>query len=215
MAAATPAPRVTFYFGLKRPEASAAAAFFAVSQPGSPSYRRFLSLNQVAARYGASRATRSAFERAIARLGLSAQIDPSGVFARVSGTVSQLDRAFKVRIQRTFGNFPNVNTYALSGNGRLNLPAGLRSLVQDVVPTFAHSATATGAADGTREHRARQAAATHRHLGSRLRAGQSHRRVQLRSGTARVRDRPARKRSRRISGDLQPGRRRLARGHHR
>ncbi len=144
MASAGPAPRITFYFGLKRPEASAAAAFFAVSQPGSPSYRRFLSLNQVAARYGASRATRSAFERAIARLGLSAQIDPSGVFARVSGTVSQLDRAFKVRIQRTFGNFPNVNTYALSGNGRLNLPAGLRSLVQDVVPTFAHSATATG-----------------------------------------------------------------------
>jgi hypothetical protein len=30
-------PRITFYFGLKRPEAQARAAFFAVQQPGSPS----------------------------------------------------------------------------------------------------------------------------------------------------------------------------------
>lgn len=33
---------ITFYFGLKRPEASAQQAFFAVSRPGSSSYRRFL-----------------------------------------------------------------------------------------------------------------------------------------------------------------------------
>jgi hypothetical protein len=34
-AGAVRAPRVTFYFGLKRPEARARAAFFAVQQPGS------------------------------------------------------------------------------------------------------------------------------------------------------------------------------------
>ena len=62
----------------------------------------------------------------------------------MSGTVGQFDRVFKVKIQRQFGNFPNVNTYFLKGDGRLTLPADVRSLVADVVPTFAHSATATG-----------------------------------------------------------------------
>ena len=56
-AAASP-PRITIYFGLKRPEAAARSAFFAVQQPGSPSYRRFFTVDQVAARYGASRAVR-------------------------------------------------------------------------------------------------------------------------------------------------------------
>jgi subtilase family serine protease len=142
--AAAPSPRITFFFGLKRPESRARAAFFAVQQPGSSSYRRFLSLRQVAGRYGASRRTKSAFVRAVAKRGLSARIDPSGVFARVSGTVSQFDRVFKVRIRRQFGNEPNVNTYFVNGNGRLNLPADMRSLVQDVVPTFAHSASPSG-----------------------------------------------------------------------
>ena len=59
-------PVITFYFGLKRPEASARSAFFAVQQPGAPSYRRFLSVSQVSARFGASPATRSAFVRALA-----------------------------------------------------------------------------------------------------------------------------------------------------
>jgi subtilase family serine protease len=142
--AAAPSPTITFYFGLKRPEVKAQAAFFAVQDPGSPSYRHFSSLGQVAARYGASRSTRAAFLRDISALGLAAWIDPSGVFARVTGTVSQLDRAFKVRIRSTFGNFPNVITYTLPSGARLRLPAGLRPLVQDIVTTFAHSATASG-----------------------------------------------------------------------
>ncbi len=51
-------PRTTFYFGLGRPEARARRAFFAVPQPGSASYRRFVTPRQVAARYGASSAVR-------------------------------------------------------------------------------------------------------------------------------------------------------------
>lgn len=45
---------ITFYFGLKRPEASAQTAYFAVSRPGSSTYRHFLRLRQVSARYGAT-----------------------------------------------------------------------------------------------------------------------------------------------------------------
>jgi hypothetical protein len=142
--AAPRALRITFFFGLKRPEARARAAFYAVQQPGSATYRRFLTARQVAARYGASSATRAAFLRAVARVGLTARIDPSGVFARVTGTVSALDRVFKVRIRSQFGNDPNVVTYFLNGNGRLNLPGDMRPLVQDVVPTYAVSATPSG-----------------------------------------------------------------------
>jgi subtilase family serine protease len=141
--AATP-PRITFYFGLTRPEARARAQFFAVQQPGSPSYRRFARPAQVAARYGAAGATRTAFTRGIAALGLRATIDPSGVFARVTGTVAQLDKAFRVRIRSVFGNFPNVIVWSLRPGARLTLPPSLRPLVQDVVTTFAHSATPTG-----------------------------------------------------------------------
>jgi kumamolisin len=142
--AAVPSPRITFFFGLKRPESPARAAFFAVQQPASSNYRHFLTLGQVADRYGASRATKTAFVRAAAERGLSARIDPSGVFARVSGTISQFDRAFKVHIRRVFGNDPNVNTYFPGGDRRLHLPAEMRLLVQDVVPTFAHSASPSG-----------------------------------------------------------------------
>ena len=147
--AAPRAQRITFYFGLKRPEAQARAAFFAVQQPGSTSYRHFGSLRWVAARYGASPATRTAFLRAVTQRGLSARIDPSGVFARVSGAVEQLDAVFRVRIRSQFDNYPNVITYFLRNAGRLDLPADLRSLVQDVVPTFAQSASASGQPEAT------------------------------------------------------------------
>ena len=71
---------ITFYFGLARPEAAARAAFFAVEQPGSSSYRRFLSPARTAARYGASATVRARFLRAVRRYGFSARVDPSGVF---------------------------------------------------------------------------------------------------------------------------------------
>lgn len=142
---AKPTTRVTFYFGLKRPEAQARAAFYSVQQPGSSTYRRFLTLRQAAALYGASSTTRTAFTRALTKLGLSVRIDPSGVFARVSGTVTQFDDAFKVKIRHMFDNDPNVDTYFLLGGTRLRLPGNIASLVQDVVPTFAHSATPSGA----------------------------------------------------------------------
>jgi hypothetical protein len=144
MASAKSGP-ITFYFGLKRPDASAQKAFFAVSRPGSSTYRHFLSLKQVSARYGATRAVRRAFVRQIKRLGLTSRIDGSGVFARVSGPVATFDRAFRVRITREFENDPNIYAYAVPGNGRLHLPAALAPLVRDVVPIYAHSASSPDA----------------------------------------------------------------------
>ncbi len=146
---------ITFYFGLKRPEASAQKAFFAVSSPGASRYRHFLSLTQVSARYGAVPAVRRAFVRQITRLGLTARIDGSGVFARVSGPVATFDRAFRVRITREFENDPNIYAYAVPGDGRLHLPAALVPLVRDVVPIYAHSASRPDVPASARIARAR------------------------------------------------------------
>jgi hypothetical protein len=148
-ASAKSGPIITFYFGLKRPDASAQQAFFAVSRPGSLTYRRFLSLRQVSARFGAAPAVRRAFVRQITRLGLIARIDGSGVFARVSGPVATFDRAFRVRITREFENDPNIYAYAVPGDGRLHLPAAVAPLVRDVVPVYAHSASSPDAPAGS------------------------------------------------------------------
>jgi subtilase family serine protease len=123
-------PVLTFYFGLKRPEAEAVAAFWAVQQPGSRSYRRFLAPAEIARRYGASSATRGAFIAASRRLGLRASIDPSGVFARVRGTRARLERVFDVKIT----SLPDETANAYRTNRPPRLPASVKPLVRDVVP---------------------------------------------------------------------------------
>lgn len=132
-------PRITYYFGLTRPESTARAAFFAVQQPGSTTYRRFLTAAQVARRYGASEATKSGFLRRIRRLGLTARIDRSGVFARVTGTVRTFERVFHVRIQTLFNNDVLANLYVVAGNRALKLPPNLRPFVRDVVAAYSRS----------------------------------------------------------------------------
>ena len=131
--AAGRSPVISFYFGLRRPESQAVAAFFAVEQPGGRTYRRFSAPRQISRRYGASMATRVAFTRAIRRLGLTSRIDPSGVFARVSGTPRQLGRAFHVRITSVFQD--NATSY--QAVGRLRLSGALRPLVREVVAAYA------------------------------------------------------------------------------
>ena len=84
--AARPA-RVTFYFGLERPEASARVAWNAVGNPGSATYRHFRTAAAVARRYGASASTIRRFRRGVRRHGLAVHVDRSRVFARVTGTV--------------------------------------------------------------------------------------------------------------------------------
>jgi subtilase family serine protease len=147
-AAWSASPQITFYFGLSRPEAAARAAYFTVQRPGSSTYRRFLSPRGVAARYGASTAVRGRFLHVIRGYGFSARVDPSGVFARVSGSVARFQRVFHVSIRHFSGDEPPVNAYA--AKRALRLPAALAPLVQDVVTSFARqirvSAGSAGAA---------------------------------------------------------------------
>jgi subtilase family serine protease len=155
-ATAAPSPRVTLFFGLKRPETQARAAFFAVQQPGSSTYRRFLSARQVAERYGASRTVRSRFIRAARALGFSVEIDPSGVFARVSGSVTRFDRVFQVRLVHSIGDGPPVSTYATKRS--LRLPPEMRPLVQDIVTSSLRQLNPTS---GATAHTAARPAQSH------------------------------------------------------
>jgi len=64
--------------------------------------------------------------RDIGRLGLTARIDPSGVFARVTGSVGRFEHAFGARVDSTFSNDPNVIVYTVHGNRSLPMPRELR-----------------------------------------------------------------------------------------
>jgi kumamolisin len=135
-------PRVTFYFGLTRPEAAARAAFFAVQRPGPPAYRRFLARTATARAYGASPTVRARFLRAARRHGFAARIDPSGVFARVTGPMTRFERVFRVPIRRGVGD-GGVIAYETSSHPKL--PVDLRPLVQDVVFSYLRQGSAKSA----------------------------------------------------------------------
>jgi kumamolisin len=137
-AAAKPA-QITFYFGLKRPEAAARAAFVAATEPTSPGYRHFLTARQTAARYGASATTVKRFRRLIARRGLRASVDSSRVFARVTGTVPRMERLLGRPIKRSINNDDLAKVWFLRGRKPLRLPRPLRPLVREVVASFSRT----------------------------------------------------------------------------
>ena len=138
--------RITFYFGLERPEAAAQAAWAAVGDPTSSSYRRFATLRQAAGRYGATPATVSAFRRAARRHGFTLTLDRSRVFARVSGTVAQFRRLFGKRIGRSFDNDVLADISFISSARALRLPADMRPLVREVVAAYSRSTRPPGMA---------------------------------------------------------------------
>jgi kumamolisin len=153
-AAAARSPKITFYFGLERPEAKARSAFTAVSEPGSPNYRKFIGVRQAARRYGASPRTIRALKRGARRHGFVARIDRSGVFARLTGTVRAFERTFRVRIRSQVDNDVFARTWLPRGNRPLRVPRDLRPLVREVVGAYARS---TKLARGGRGARAAQA----------------------------------------------------------
>jgi kumamolisin len=138
-AAAARSPKISFYFGLERPEAKARSAFIAVSQPGSPSYRKFIGVRQAARRYGASPRTIRTLKRRARRYGLVARIDRSGVFARLTGTGRAFERSFRVRIASQIDNDVFARTWFARRNRPLRVPRDLRPLVREVVGVYARS----------------------------------------------------------------------------
>lgn len=133
-------PKIIFYFGLERPEARARAAFNAVGQPGSSTYRKFQSVGRIAREYGARRKTIRAFRRVVRRYGFRARVDRSGVFARLTGPVKRFRRVFRVRIKKEFDNDVQANSWYVPGDHPLRLPRAMRRLVRERVAFSARTA---------------------------------------------------------------------------
>jgi hypothetical protein len=114
---------VTFYLSLPSSTAALAEAAGNVSMPGSPNYRRFLSLDAAASRFGATDAQIKTVADAVKGLGLNFAVDPTRLFARVSGSIEQWKVALGGPLAHRAANASNpFTTYALPAQ----LPAALQ-----------------------------------------------------------------------------------------
>jgi subtilase family serine protease len=143
------------------PRLAAAERFAtAVSTPGSPSFRHFLSPDAYTSRFAASAAAAARTESWLRREGFTAVSADSGrSYVQATGTVSRIDAAFRVR-ELTYRASASVNAgrYPLRANNRpVSLPASLTGSVlavtgldnADLVTPLIHAshpATGTAAA---------------------------------------------------------------------
>ena len=133
--------QITLYFGLTRPR----------PRPGGVGPGRRPHLDGVPA-VRDTRSERPPLRRepetirgvraAATALGMTATVQPSGVFARVRAPLGLMQRVFHVEFQQQFDNDVFAETYFLSPRSRLRLPARLRRYVREVVTTYARSSRA-------------------------------------------------------------------------
>lgn len=83
-----------------RREQALAAYVRAVSDPSSPSYRRYLTLRRIADRFGAPTRDRRRVLGFLRRLGLNGQVDPSGTFVLVRMPSALAETVFSTRLAR-------------------------------------------------------------------------------------------------------------------
>lgn len=98
---ANPNAIITFFAALPHRAAALEQAATAISSPGSSSFRQYLSVEEAAERYGATGAQITAVRQAARSLGLQAEIDPTGLIARISGPVSAWEKAMGAPVQFT------------------------------------------------------------------------------------------------------------------
>jgi hypothetical protein len=114
-----------------RNPAGLAAFASAVSTPGSPSYRHYLSVHQFAARFGSTAASIAAVRATLASDGLSVgRPATDGLSVPVSGSAAAVSRAFHVSLH-SFRGRSGLRFYANVGEPRV--PARLRGIVSDVL----------------------------------------------------------------------------------
>lgn len=114
---------VTFYLSLPSSSPALALAAVDVSTPGSASYRHFVSLDAAGRQFGANDAQIATVVDAMKRLGLNVAVDPTRLFARVSGSVEQWNSALGAPLARRAATASDpFTTYTLPDR----LPPALR-----------------------------------------------------------------------------------------
>jgi subtilase family serine protease len=105
---------ITFYLSLPSSRAALAEAAVNVSTPGSPNYRRFVPLDVAASQFGANETQMNTATDAVKGLGLNFAVDPTRLFARVSGSIAQWNAALGAPLSEHAGNASQpFTTYTL------------------------------------------------------------------------------------------------------
>lgn len=96
-----PAMRITLFAGLPRDSERLAARARAVSTPGSSAYRDIATLRDVGRAYGGSARAVERLRSTAESLGISVEIDPTRLFARLTAPVATWERVLGVGVTYT------------------------------------------------------------------------------------------------------------------
>ena len=141
-----PSTRITLFAGLPRNSERLAHRARAVSTPGSASFRDIHTLKEVGRSYGASATVVSALKSTADRLGISVQVDPTRLFARLTATVSTWEKVLGVDVTYTpapkgsaggeSGPYPYATYYFINAKtGHLvATPKSLARVVEEFIP---------------------------------------------------------------------------------
>lgn len=144
-AVATPPPVVkadtdtlTFTAALNYDRAGLLAAARAISTPGGPSYRNFLTLKQVAAQYGPSQAQRTALRAAATKLGITVTFSATGLTADLTAPVETWSKVYGIK-PTVMDPEPPANpwavvTYVDAQGNYASTPPALKKHVRMVMP---------------------------------------------------------------------------------
>lgn len=143
---ADPTTKLTLFAGLPRNSERLATRARAVSTPGSKAFRSFATLAAVGRQYGASAKAIDALKSTAGKLGLTVEIDPTGLFARLTATVATWEKVLGTKVTYTpapkasaggeSGPYPYATYYfvdASSGNF-IATPSNLASVVREFIP---------------------------------------------------------------------------------
>lgn len=140
-----PNARLTFFVGLPYDGTGLEKQARAVSDPTSPSFRRFLPPAQIAARYGASVKAEKSLTAAAKSVGLTATIDPSRLFARVTGPLATWEKLIGAKVQyltaqtSMFFGFAANDYYIFSPNPQATVVGGIPVPTTDLLETTTYS----------------------------------------------------------------------------
>ena len=134
---------ITFYFGLKRREGRARAQLQSVSDPASDGYRQFVDPGSLP-QYGARPASRRGLAQSARSAGLTVSMDSSAVFARVTGTVGEMEAWLgrRIRVESADG----LTMYWAQGAG---LAEGISPFVKEAVTVYQSQKGALSASAGS------------------------------------------------------------------
>lgn len=145
-AAVDPSTRITLFAGLPRDSRRLAHRAREVSTPGSASFRDFGTLKRVGRDYGAAPSATKALKVRAEGLGISVNVDPTRIFARLTATVGTWEKVLGVEVTYTpaprgsaggeSGPYPYA-TYLFVNPSTGNLvatPESLSAVVEEFVP---------------------------------------------------------------------------------